>query len=52
MARAVLSREDQFAEHLANGMSVPDIRERMSLTKGAAQGLMSRIRSRLGPQAV
>lgn len=52
MARShKLSRNDQFAEYLAQGWSIPKIRERMKLTKGAAQGIMKRIRDGLGAQA-
>lgn len=47
-----MDRTEQFAEHLANGLSIREIRERMNLTKGAAQGLMFRIRKGLGEQAV
>src|SRR4051812_3541966 len=49
---APLSRLDQFAEYLAQGMAMAQIRARMGLTNGAAQGLMKRIRDGLGPQAV
>lgn len=45
-------RQDQFAEYLARGYSIPAIRAKMCLTKGAAQGLMKRIRDNLGAQAV
>lgn len=47
-----LSREDLFAEHLANGKSIPHIQEIMGLTKGAARGIMYRICQKLGAQAV
>ena len=45
-------RQDQFAEYLARGFSIPAIRAKMCLTKGAAQGIMKRIRDNLGAQAV
>lgn len=48
----ILDRTDQFAEHLANGLTVPQIRKEMRLTNGQAQGMMSRIRKALGWQAV
>ena len=46
-----LSRRDEFAEYLAQGFTIPKIRKRMNLTKGAAQGIMKRIRDGLGWQA-
>lgn len=45
------ARQDQFAEYLSRGMSIAQIREKMNLTVGAAQGLMLRIRTNLGDQA-
>lgn len=47
----IRTREDRFADYLAKGMSVPDIRRAMNLTNGQAQGIMSRLRASLGPQA-
>lgn len=47
-----LSRADRFAEYLSRGYSIPEIRQFMNLTNGAAQGLMTRIRKGLGEQAV
>lgn len=46
-----MTRQDRFAEYLAQGYSIPAISQRMHLSKGAAQGLMKRIRDRLGEQA-
>lgn len=45
-------RQDQFAEYLAYGYTIPQIRRIMDLSRGAAQGLMRRIREKLGAQAV
>lgn len=45
-------RTDRFAEYLARGYSIPEIRQFMNLTNGQAQGMMSRIRAALGAQAV
>lgn len=45
-----MGRMDQFAEHLANGKTIPEIRKIMGLTNGAAQGLMTRIREGLGKE--
>lgn len=42
---------DQFAEHLANGLSVADAAKAMGLDGGYAHSLLQRIRKRLGPQA-
>ncbi len=47
-----LDRTERFAEYLARGYDIPEIRRFMNLTNGAAQGLMSRIRKGLGAQAV
>lgn len=44
----IVTREDQFADYLARGLTMIEIRERMSLTNPAAQGLMTRIRAKLG----
>lgn len=46
-----MDRTDRFAEYLARGYSIPEIRRFMNLTNGAAQGLMKRIRDGLGWQA-
>lgn len=46
------ARETEFAKHLAEGKTIPQIRELMGLTKGTAQGIMLSIRRQLGPQAV
>lgn len=47
-----MTRQDQFAEYLSHGYTIPQIRRLMDLSKGAAQGLMTRIRAKLGEQAV
>lgn len=52
MTRQQLSKQDQFAELLSEGLDMVAIRQRMNLTNAAAQGLMTRIRRKLGPQAV
>lgn len=46
-----LTRIDRFAEHLANGLTVSEVADRMRLTRGAASGLLRRIRAGLGWQA-
>lgn len=46
-----MSRQDQFAELLSQGQTIPQIRQRMRLTRGQAAGLFSRIRRKLGWQA-
>lgn len=43
---------DQFAEHLANGLTLPQIREEMGLNNNQAQSFMARIRKALGTQAI
>jgi hypothetical protein len=48
----MVTREDRFAEYLAQGLDMPTIRERMGLSRGAAQGIMRRLRIKLGPQAI
>ena len=47
----IRTREDRFADYLARGLSIPEIRRAMNLTNGAAQGIMTRIRKALGSQA-
>lgn len=47
-----LHRTDQFAEYLANGLTLRQISERMSISIGAAEGILRRIREALGEQAV
>lgn len=50
--RPILTREDQFAEYLSQGLSMVEVRLRMGgLTNSQAQGLMTRIRGKLGAQA-
>jgi hypothetical protein len=49
---AAMPRADLFAELLSRGWTIPEIRAEMHLTKGAAQGIMTRIRAALGAQAV
>lgn len=43
-----MTPKDQFAEYLAEGYSIPEIRKIMGLTKGAAQGFMRRLREGFG----
>lgn len=47
-----MHRTDQFAEYLANGMTVRQISERMGMSIGTAEGILRRIRAGLGPQAI
>jgi len=47
-----LSRTDRFAEHLANGLSVPEAAARVGATSAYGNAMLQRIRRRLGPQAV
>lgn len=47
-----LTREDQFAEFLSQGLDMLQVRARMGLSNSQAQGLMTRIRRKLGEQAV
>jgi DNA-binding CsgD family transcriptional regulator len=49
---STLSREDQFAELLSQNLSMLEVRARMGLSNSQAQGLMTRIRAKLGAQAV
>jgi hypothetical protein len=44
-------RLDRFAELLSLDLPMPVIRQRMGLTNSAAQGLMHRLRQKLGWQA-
>lgn len=46
-----LSRTDQFAEYLAEGLTLREIAERMGLSRGAAAGIFRRIRIGLGEHA-
>lgn len=46
-----LAPPDRFAELLSQGLTMVEIRERMGLSNSAAQGLMRRLRAKLGPQA-
>lgn len=43
-----MTRQDQFAEYLSEGRTIPEIRKLMNLSKGAAQGLMRRLRVSFG----
>lgn len=45
------ARLDRFAELLSLDLPMTVIRRRMGLSNGAAQGLMHRLRKRLGWQA-
>ncbi len=47
-----MERQDQFAEMLSQGLEISIIRQRMGLSRGAAQGMMTRIRDNLGAQAI
>lgn len=44
-------RENHFADLLAEGLSMPQIKERMGLSHGGAHGMLGRIRAKLGWQA-
>lgn len=46
------TRINQFTALLADGASIPEIRAKMGLTNGQAQGMMHRIRADLGWQAI
>lgn len=50
--KADTQRIDRFAELLSQGKDMVEIRALMRITNGTAQGLMSRLRKSLGPQAV
>lgn len=52
MSQHQLPPQERFAELLSQGLTTVEIRERMGLSNSAAQGMMSRIRQKLGPQAV
>lgn len=39
---------DTFAELLSQGLTIPQIRQQLGLTKGAAQGYMRRLREGFG----
>lgn len=43
-----MTPKDQFAEYLAEGRTIPEIRKLMGLSKGAAQGYMRRLREGFG----
>lgn len=49
--RPIVTRLDQFAEHLANGLTVPEASKKMGIYSGAGNSLMQKIRKALGPQA-
>jgi hypothetical protein len=51
-ARTELSKLDQFAEHLANGLSVHDAARAVGWQTSHGNSMLQRIRKRLGPQAV
>jgi len=46
-----MTRLDQFAEHLANGLTVPEASERMGMTNAQGNATMQKLRRRLGRQA-
>lgn len=52
METEILDRKDRFADYLAKGYSILEIREFMGLTNSQAQSIMLQIRRKLGPQAV
>jgi DNA-directed RNA polymerase specialized sigma24 family protein len=45
------TRTDQFAEYLAEGLSITDIAERMGMSRAHADQTAYRIRKSLGEQA-
>jgi hypothetical protein len=49
--RPIVTRLDQLAEHLANGLTVPQAAREMNMYSGDANSLLQRIRGRLGAQA-
>lgn len=49
---AYVQREVRFCELLAEGHSTAEIRAAMSLTNGAFQGMLARVRKQLGWQAI
>ena len=49
--KADTQRIDRFADLLAAGKDMVEIRTVMRLTNGTAQGLMTRLRKSLGEQA-
>jgi transposase len=46
--QSTVTPKDQFAEYLAEGFTIPEIRKMMNLSKGAAQGFMRRLREGFG----
>ena len=46
-----LSKTQQVAEHLAEGLGLSDIADRMGITRGAAKQAFKRIKRALGEQA-
>lgn len=50
-ASAGVSKLDQFAEHLADGLSVPEAAQRVGWASSQGNAMLQRIRKRLGPQA-
>lgn len=50
-ARAGLSATDQFAEHLANGLSVNEAARAVGWSTSYGNAVLQRIRKRLGDQA-
>ena len=49
--KVTLSRRDQFAEHLANGLTVPQAAQRLGITNQYGNAMLQRIRHKIGPQA-
>lgn len=51
MSAHQLPPRDRFAELLSQGLTIPEIRERMGITNNSAQSFMRHIRKGLGWQA-
>jgi hypothetical protein len=50
-ARSGLSKLDEFAEHLANGLSVPEAARAVGWQSSHGNSMLQRIRKQLGEQA-
>jgi hypothetical protein len=51
-AKSHLSKLDQFAEHLADGLTPTQAAHRMGKTGAYGNSMLQRLRGLLGPQAV
>jgi len=51
-ARSEISKLDQFAEHLANGLSPSNAARAVGWQPSHGNSMLQRIRKRLGPQAI